>query len=191
MIAVEFMDISQGSDPRGPANGLTTRWASSDAVTALMATVEEGSAAHSCAARHAASSPTSHMSLAATRFRPKRRQMTCQPADRQKFRGIDRHEVDADAELFLDRNEKLNDAQAVKIGVCKKARRIIQRYLIDPLGDKAEDRIPDFKLRALFHDFTPCPAAISGAVSSSSWRRTAFRSILPLEFTGQDTSSTT
>ena len=84
MIAVEFMDISQGSCPRGPVKGSAMHWASFDASTALMVMTEEDFRAHSCAVRQATSSPTSHMSLAAIRHCRKRQQMTCQPADRQK-----------------------------------------------------------------------------------------------------------
>ena len=64
MIAVEFMDISHGSGPRGPAKESARQRARSDAATMLMATAEEHSCAHSCAVRQATSSPTNQMSLA-------------------------------------------------------------------------------------------------------------------------------
>jgi hypothetical protein len=68
MIAVEFMDISQGSGPRSPAKGSATHLARSDAATVFMATAEEHSRAHCCAVRQATSSPISQMSLAAISF---------------------------------------------------------------------------------------------------------------------------
>ena len=64
IIAVEFMEISQGCGPRGPAKGSAADRARSAEATILTATAEEPSRAHCFAVRQATSSPTTQMSPA-------------------------------------------------------------------------------------------------------------------------------